>query len=518
MMASIAASTRRNAGAIRVRPFFLVLSLWLLVLCADADPIQARNHDDNQETVLDCLIVGSGWAGLGAGIDLRTLGIRNFEILDARDYVGGRSRTVYEFVDNVATELGSAFLYSHDNSVLLLADTQNVKYAEILYDNDDAYGLYNETGEVKGSDKKELMDEWEEFAEFARDQATMLDYTAMDKPFQATMGLYVRNMNVNSTIENFLNTRIQAKVAVEFAANVDEISTVHVGSIIQEKCLFCHGADYYLSVEGGGFDKTLDIVATTLEPNIHLNTRVTEIQYTDKYQPIQVTYVDENGVSGIKLARTVLVTASLGVLKADGIRFTPPLPQSKQDAIDFLSFGTLNKCIFYWESPQDTWWPNGKTWMTYMPKDESKTGKWTSFFNDKDIGNGGHYILSSWSGGKVAEAAENETDEETVAIVLSNLRAMFGPQVPPPTKYIITRWGQDEFTRGSYSFESPYDINNEDQSTQARSELRRPIDDKLFFAGEATSPDFGTTYGAFDSGMLAGYAIGEILIPHEAIA
>jgi lysine-specific histone demethylase 1 len=39
----------------------------------------------------------------------------------------------------------------------------------------------------------------------------------------------------------------------------------------------------------------------------------------------------------------VLVTVPLGVLKAGSIAFQPPLPQRKQEAIERMGFGTLNK-------------------------------------------------------------------------------------------------------------------------------------------------------------------------------
>lgn len=49
-----------------------------------------------------------------------------------------------------------------------------------------------------------------------------------------------------------------------------------------------------------------------------------------------------NMISGLA-ADAVLVTASLGVLKAGSIKFHPPLPQRKQDAIARMGFGILNK-------------------------------------------------------------------------------------------------------------------------------------------------------------------------------
>ena len=44
-------------------------------------------------------------------------------------------------------------------------------------------------------------------------------------------------------------------------------------------------------------------------------------------------------------AEAALVTVPLGVLKADSIRFQPPLPPRKQDAIARMGFGILNKVV-----------------------------------------------------------------------------------------------------------------------------------------------------------------------------
>ena len=56
---------------------------------------------------------------------------------------------------------------------------------------------------------------------------------------------------------------------------------------------------------------------------------------------------------------SVVVTAPLGVLKADKIRFSPPLPDYKTEAIKRLGFGNLNKIVMYfderfWDDKLDT--------------------------------------------------------------------------------------------------------------------------------------------------------------------
>ena len=66
-----------------------------------------------------------------------------------------------------------------------------------------------------------------------------------------------------------------------------------------------------------------------------------------------------------------------------------------------------------------------------------------------------------------------------------------------------SRWSHDPFARGSYSHALPGHAGD-------RAVLAAPVDGRLFFAGEATSPHFfSTAHGARDSGeRAAGEVVG----------
>jgi lysine-specific histone demethylase 1 len=57
---------------------------------------------------------------------------------------------------------------------------------------------------------------------------------------------------------------------------------------------------------------------------------------------------------------------------------------------------------------------------------------------------------------------------------------IYGNVVPNPTRAVITRWGSDPFTLGSFSYLAvgssgdDYDV------------LAKPVHERIFFAGEAT--------------------------------
>jgi monoamine oxidase len=59
------------------------------------------------------------------------------------------------------------------------------------------------------------------------------------------------------------------------------------------------------------------------------------------------------------------------------------------------------------------------------------------------------------------------------------------------------RWAADPWARGSYSCALP-------GAADGRAVLAAPVDDRLFFAGEACScHDFSTAHGAFLTGVVA---------------
>ena len=79
------------------------------------------------------------------------------------------------------------------------------------------------------------------------------------------------------------------------------------------------------------------------------------------------------------------------------------------------------------------------------------------------------------------------------------------PGVPAPADSIRSTWTTDPFALGAASF-TPVGV-----LSDTRSALARPVDKRLFFAGEATDPDApGTVRGAISSGTRAAE---EVLVP-----
>ena len=73
-----------------------------------------------------------------------------------------------------------------------------------------------------------------------------------------------------------------------------------------------------------------------------------------------------------------------------------------------------------------------------------------------------------------------------------------GARVPDPVAVRVSHWASDPFARGSYSYPGVGAFGND------RTLLARPVEDTLFFAGEATHRDDpGSVHGAWWSGLRA---------------
>jgi monoamine oxidase len=106
-------------------------------------------------------------------------------------------------------------------------------------------------------------------------------------------------------------------------------------------------------------------------------------------------------------------------------------------------------------------------------------------------------ILLALMAGEAAEFAEENGDEQVVAVAMSALRRAF-PGASSPVQAHVTRWGSDMNTRGCYSFMA------RDSKVNHHEALAREVDGRVFFAGEHTSRTHpAQVVGAMLSGVLA---------------
>jgi monoamine oxidase len=106
-------------------------------------------------------------------------------------------------------------------------------------------------------------------------------------------------------------------------------------------------------------------------------------------------------------------------------------------------------------------------------------------------------LLGLTSGSKAREI-EALTDAQVIGRILAGARRNRGVAIPDPLAVRITRWGQDPYARGAYSFVPT------GERSALRTALGAPVDSTLYFAGEATHlDDPASVHGAYWSGVRA---------------
>jgi monoamine oxidase len=237
----------------------------------------------------------------------------------------------------------------------------------------------------------------------------------------------------------------------------------------------------------GGFSTVVENLAKGLD--IRLSQVVSEVHYEDvcNGKKVKVCTLDGSEFEG----DAVLVTVPLGCLKAGSIKFSPDLPDWKKMSIKRLGFGVLNKVILEFPS---VFWDETVDYFGATSEETDLRGRCFMFWNVKKTCDAP--VLIALVAGKAAVDGQSISPADHVAHAMMVLRRIFSNvSVPDPVGSVVTNWGSEPFTRGSYSYVA-VGASGEDYDI-----LGRPVANCLFFAGEATCKEHPDTVGG---AMLSG--------------
>ena len=107
-------------------------------------------------------------------------------------------------------------------------------------------------------------------------------------------------------------------------------------------------------------------------------------------------------------------------------------------------------------------------------------------------------MIEAYFGGACAAELENGGEAAFFDFAVAELVGVMGSEFAKRLKPIrVHCWGRDPFALGAYSFARP-------GYADRRALLAEPVDDRLFFAGEACSlHDFSTAHGGYLTGVAA---------------
>jgi monoamine oxidase len=424
----------------------------------------------------DAIVIGAGAAGLAAA---RSLAGRSLQVivLEARDRDGGRAWTVPSARALLPMELGAEFIHGPGAETLALlreAGTTSVATGDESW-------VCGEDGILQRDDDDDDFD-----------PGTI---------FEGTRTLAV-DESVDRYLRRFANDgamRERAEVARAFVEGFEaaDPALASARAIADE---LRSGVDSRSARPVGGYAPVFERLRNACAVagvQTCLSTVVRRISWRRGAVTVETT--SAWGATRTIRARAAIVTLPIGVLRHRGddtaVAFAPDLPATKHAALASLEMGHAVRIVLrfrtaFWEQVRDGRYRDAAFFRSNGPF----RAYWTQLPLRSEQ-------IVAWAGGPRATALGGASAADLIRCALEGFGTMLGEPDRTRAEFeagAVHDWTTDPYARGAYSYVA---VGGGD----ARTALAAPVDDTLFFAGEATSNDGqgGTVNGALETGERA---------------
>jgi monoamine oxidase len=405
----------------------------------------------------DVIIIGAGAAGLYAMKELVSAGYKVC-MLEAAETPGGRVATIEEHGFTGPVETGAEFIHGKLPVTFKLLKEAGVSYEAV---EGDMIGVQN--GEWK---HEEHDNHWDKFLN------------------------ELNNLRTDITILQFLDTHfsdpeyVHLREAVQRFAQGFDLADISKASILPLRNEWKNIDKKQYRVKGGYMQLLNYLLKFSLQKNavIYLNACVNKIEYDTGV--VIVTTTEKKTFESDKL----IITVSLGVLQSGSIEFKPGL-KDHGVAIQGIGFGSVIKILLEFKT---SFWKEFEDDIGFILSNEEIPTWWTQLPRENNL-------LTGWLGGPKAVEKVFEPEETLLQTALQSLSNIF--RIPPAmlreelVHHKIICWQKNQFIKGGYSYSTL-------ASEHARKVLSTPINDTIFFAGEAIvgGDSTGTVESALQSG------------------
>ncbi|MEM6688745.1 MAG: NAD(P)/FAD-dependent oxidoreductase [Planctomycetota bacterium] len=434
----------------------------------------SSNHeiraDKIGESVHDVIVVGAGAAGMEAARFLIDRG-RDVLILEASDRIGGRIRS--HTLGDTRIELGAEELYLPKNNPVHRAVATTVGEGALVpvYVGDSMLSmdgrLISEDSNAASRDP-DVNEYWSyTSARYKLRQIKSRKSSAADevlRQFGVDRNHRAWHLYENGIAGGVHGTSLHRLGAASVALQGDRW-------MLSERVLG-------LSTKDVGYTDVLNQAWwNSITKHVRLNSPVIRIDRRGE----NVVLEQANGLR--HLAKKVIVTVSIGILQKGIIDFAPPLPKKTTSAYQNIGMGHGMKIAIRFKNP---FWGN----LAYLTHAGLSSNCWSP--TSYKTGSQSHTLMFYPMGDnadRLQSIAEREDgDQAILRVCLSDLDQYFGGKATATfIEGVVQNWTQSPWILGSYSYPMPATYRT--RSDNCRTDLQSPVDDKIFFAGEATNPD-----------------------------
>ena len=397
---------------------------------------------------VDVAVIGAGSAGIAAARRLVAAGGRAVIVLEARARVGGRIWTVD--AGGMAMDLGGEWLHSADRNVLTpLAREFGF---EINRQRPDWTTRLRYSGESEAAEADWLAE---------REAFYWAVHRAAQQPEDRACATLLRPGGRWNALLDAVSTWANA-VELEYLSAKDNDRYQDTG------------INWRLH---RGYGRLFEALAEGLP--IAFATPVTRLDHRSGAIAIATG-------RGTVTAARVIVAVPSAILAEERLVFDPLLPD-KIAAAAGLPLGLADKLFLAYDGDMPERFLVGAT-----GRRETMSYQVRPF---------GRPRIQCFFGGNFAAALEREGIAAMADHAVGELADLFGNDIRRQLRPLAASfWRQDEFARGSYSYARPGHADD-------RTRLAAPVDDRIFFAGEACSlHHFSTAHGAYETGTAAAEA------------
>jgi monoamine oxidase len=398
------------------------------------------------ESDVEIAIIGGGAAGLAAARRLHDAGVRCL-IVEARERLGGRAFTLTDPAGH-AIDLGCGWLHSADRN----------PWSEIARSQGRAIDKTPPPWRRPSLTYGFSAAERREYAQASHAFHERLDAAEQqpDQPASALLEPGCRWNNLIIAINTFVSGAELPQVSAHDLARYEDT-----------------GVNWRVA---DGLGTLVSSYAANVP--VALGCPVQRIDRSDRRLRIETA-------KGVITADQAIVAVPTSAL-ADEQLFVPALPQKVEAALA-LPLGLDDKLFLSLDRAEEF----EKESRMFGRTDRAGTGAYHFRPFDRPQ-------IEAYFGGTLARELEAAGEAAFFDFAASELTALLGADFAKRIKPIrVHRWDADPFARGSYSFARP-------GKADERAMLAAPVENRLFFAGEACSRnDYSTVHGAFFAGMAA---------------